>query len=266
MSTKAKCGRVRGWMADAATGSLSETRRGEFEKHIGDCAGCRAEFARMENLLGRIEQNLSAEFSVEPSSRLLANVRQSITAEPQHSTSWVGGHRRFAAAVACTAFASVLLAVIVLQRTNQPTRHYVSHTPVAGSASARIPVPPARVTAVPGDSTSAENVPPRVTAHARSSKPRFAVARQELPPNPRRHNTEPEVIVQPGQMQAILQFVAAARKGQIDAAKALANKQQDAQPLVITPLNTAPLKIAALDADSVRDAVHQSTRDEGTRR
>lgn len=260
MSTKAKCGRVRGWMADAATGSLSETRRGEFEKHIGDCAGCRAEFARMENLLGRIEQNLSAEFSVEPSSRLLANVRQSIAAEPQRSTSWVGGHRRFAAAVACTAFASVLLAVIVLQRTNQPTRHYVSHTPVAGSASARIPVPPARVTAVPGDSTSAENVPPRAPAHARSSKPRFAVARQELPPNPRRHNTEPEVIVQPGQMQAILQFVAEMGRGKINGAAIENGIQESQKPLEIKPLEIAPLDASA----SSSEAPAASSRESGS--
>lgn len=242
MSEMQKCGRVRGWMADAISGLLSDSQRSEFEKHIGDCAACRAEFQRTEKLLGKIDQNLRAALAVAPSPQLLANLRQSIAAEPQRSASWFGGHYRFAAAVACSAFAAVLLAVIVLHRANRPVTNFAPHPKIVNSA-------PAHVTAAPSHSTSAESIPLRPPAHARLSKPRLAVARHELLRNPRHHSTEPEVIVQPGQMQAILQFVAQTRKGEIDGVKIEEGIQAAQKPLEIKPLEIAPLETSEGDTN-----------------
>lgn len=239
-------------MSDAASGSLSDSRRGEFEKHVGDCAACHAEFQRVESLLGRIDQNLRAALAVEPSPQLLANVRQSIAAEPQRSTSWFGSNRRFAA-VACAACAAVLLAVTVLHRGNEPSRHYVSHTRIVNSV-------PARVAPPPGRSASAESIPPGATARSHSNKPRLAVARQGLAMNPR-HDVEPEVIVQPGQMQAILQFVAQMRKGEIDGAKIEEGIQAAQKPLEIKPLEIAPLDTSVSDANEPSAA---SSREPGS--
>jgi len=240
MSEMQKCGRVRGWMADAISGSLSESRRSEFEKHIGDCAACRAEFARMENLLGRIDQSLSAGFSVEPSPQLLANVRQSVAAERQCSRQWLTSSV-WVTAGASAALAAVLIGVGV-RRANQPTGDNASRHAVANSA-------PAHVTAAPSHSTSAESIPLRPPAHARLSKPRLAVARHELLRNPRHHSTEPEVIVQPGQMQAILQFVAQTRKGEIDGVKIEEGIQAAQKPLEIKPLEIAPLETSEGDTN-----------------
>lgn len=241
MSPTAKCGQVRGWMTDAASGSLSDARRGEFEKHVGDCAACHAEFQRVESLLGRIDQNLRAALAVEPSQQLLANVRQSIAAEPQRSRSWLGSNRRFAA-VACAACAAVLLEVTALHRGNEPSRHYVAHTPVVNSVPARVSPPSRR-------SASAESIPPGATARSHSNKPRIAVAHQEFPRNTRLHNSEPEVIVQPGQMQAILQFVAETRSGKINGAQIEEGIKAAEKPLEIKPLNIAPLETSQGDTN-----------------
>src|SRR5690348_878842 len=107
MSDAAKCGRVRGWMTDAASGLLSGVRQSKFEKHIGECAACRSEFARIESLLGRIDQSLRAELAVEPSPKLVLSVRESIAAEEMQkarlTVGWLGWNSWLGAAGVCAA-------------------------------------------------------------------------------------------------------------------------------------------------------------------
>lgn len=52
----------------------------------------------------------------------------------------------------------------------------------------------------------------------------------------------PEVIVEPGQMAAVMQFAQALKNGQIDGAKLLADLKAADQPLKIKPLVIAPLE------------------------
>lgn len=233
----AKCGKVRGWMADAASGSLSESRRGEFEAHIGDCAACRAEFQRTEKLLGKIDQNLRAALAVEPSPQLLANVRQSIAAEPQRSRRWLT--RNVWVTAGASAALAVLLIAVMLHRRNSPQPSYAPRPVIANAAPAHAP-------AAPSHGTSVENIPLRPSTRVHSSKPQLAVARQELATNPRRH-AEPEVIVQPGQMQAILQFVAETRDGKINGGEIEEGIKAAEKPLGIKPLDIAPLETSQGD-------------------
>jgi len=51
----------------------------------------------------------------------------------------------------------------------------------------------------------------------------------------------PEVIVQPGQMEAVMRFAQALNNGQIDGAKLLADLKAADQPLKIEPLKTPEL-------------------------
>ena len=251
MSDAAKCGRVRGWMADAASGSLSDVRRGEFEEHIGDCAACRAEFARIENLLGRIDESLRAELAVEPSPKLVLGVRESIAAETQSTRLTIGWLTRtpwLSAAGVCAAVAALVI-LMLTHRTNRPDGHFAPHPQIATSAPAHLPVAPSR-----SASASRENFPPGAPAHVRVNKPRLAVARNASPRNPRVDSTEPEVIVQPGQIQALMQFVAASEKSQVNAAKVFDEIHRDSKPLVVEPLAITPLKMAALDGDSAQES------------
>jgi len=225
-------------MADAASGVLSGARRGEFEQHIGDCAACRAEFARTENLLGRIDESLRAELAVEPSPKLILGVRERIAAEETQSArltvGWLGRNSWLSAAGVCAA-AAVLLIFMVAHRANRPASNIAPHQQIANSAPPRMPTAPSR-------SASAENIPPRAPAHVRVNKPRLALARRESPRIPRRHSTEPEVIVQPGQMQAVMQFVSEVRKGRINGAEIEKAMKAAEKPLEIKLLEIAPLE------------------------
>jgi hypothetical protein len=241
MSDAAKCGRIRGWMADAASGLLSDVRQSKFEKHIGECAACRSEFARIESLLERIDQSLRAELAVEPSPKLVLSVRESIAAETrstQLTIGWLGRNSWLGASGVCTAVVALLI-FVVAHRANRPAGNFAPRPQISNSAPAHVPVAPSR-------SASAESIPLRAPAHVREIKPRLAFARRESPRIPARQSSEPEVIVQPGQMQAILRFAAAMQRGQIDGAKLLADRTKAAGPLEIKPLTIAPLKIAAL--------------------
>jgi hypothetical protein len=240
MSNAAKCGRVRGWMADAASSSLSEARRREFERHVGNCAACRAEFVRMENLLGQIDQSLRTDFAVEPSPHLSLRVREGIVAETQSArltNGWLGRNSWLSAAGVCVAMAALLI-VVIAHRANRPGSNFVQHQQIVNSAPAHVPPAPSR-------SASAENAPPRAPAHVRVSKPHLAVARNESPRNPRRQNTKPEIIIQPGQMQAILQFVTETRNGKINGGEIEEGIKAAERPLEIKPLNIAPLDASA---------------------
>jgi len=245
MSDAAKCGRVRGWMTDAASGLLSGVRQSKFEKHIGECAACRTEFVRVENLLGRIDESVRAQLAVEPSPKLVLSVRESIAAETQSARLTAGWLRRnswLGAAGVCAAVAALLI-LMVTHRANRPAANFAQHPQIANSAPTREPVPPSR-------SASAENVPPRATAHIRINKPRLAVARRESPRIPL-HRSEPEVIVQSGQMQAVMQFVAEVRKGRINGAEIEKAIKAAEKPLEIKPLKIAPL--AASEGDTNQD-------------
>jgi hypothetical protein len=225
-------------MADAASGSLSEARRGEFDEHIGDCVACRAEFARIESLLGRIDQSLRAELAVEPSPKLVLSVRESIAAEETQkarlAAGWLGWNSWLSAAGVCAVVVALLI-FMVAHRANRPDGHFAAHPQIANAAPARVPEPPRR-------SASAENTPLRAPAHVREIKPRLAFARRESPRIPAHQSTEPEVIVQPGQMQAILQFVAEMQKGKVNGTEIEEGMKAAEKPLEIKPLNIAPLE------------------------
>lgn len=257
MLPTAQCGRVRVWMSDAACGSLSESRRGEFEEHIGDCAACRAEFQRMENLLGKIDQSLRATLSVEPSPQLLSNVRHELAAQPRREASWIGKNRWLAPAGACAALA-VLLIAVALHRGNQQQRSYALHPPVVNSARARVPAAP--TSSAP---ESAKHIAPVNSSRRHARHPELALAHQVRPRNSSCHAKRemPEVIVQPGQMQAILQFVAEMQNGKINGAEIVRGIQEAQKPLQIKPLEIAPLDASANDSNETPAA---SSREPGS--
>ena len=262
MSDAAKCGRVRGWMADAASGLLSDARHGEFEKHIGDCAACRVEFARIENLVERIDESLRTELALEPSPKLVLVVRESIAAEPQSPAGWLTRNSWLSAGVCATVAA--LLIFVVAHRANRAVGKLAPQAQIANSVREMIPGLPARVTAAPSRSAPAENVPPRATARAHSGKSRLAVAREELPHNPHSRHSEPEVIVQPGQMQAILQFVAEMQNGKINGVAIEKGIQEAQKPLEIKPLEITPLDASAGESSDPRaTSSHESGSSNG---
>ncbi|MGB6077170.1 MAG: zf-HC2 domain-containing protein [Candidatus Acidiferrales bacterium] len=233
------CARFREIMADAADAALSGSLRADFDAHLRDCAACREEFGRMRTLLQAINATLSSTVAAEPSPQLLASVRQRITEQPQpHRTpSWLPRSAWLTTAGASAALAILLFAVRTTHKFNQSPRGSVPNQVASLSTLNQPTVPPTRG---PIASTASTERRKSATMLARHSSPR--TLRYSAP--------EPEVIVEPGQMQAIFQLVGAAQRGQIDGAELLADEEKVAEPLEIKPLTIAPLQIVGLKDES----------------
>lgn len=232
------CAQIRERMFDAASNSLSASVRVAFDTHLGDCAACAEEFRKVQTLAQAIDQGLSASLSVEPSPRLIGNVRRQIIAQPYRATWSRQWSTWLTAAGACAALAILILTVRSAREFSRPTAD--DH----GAASINAPL------------TSKPTVHRRVNAAMQAPaavqprRPARAVVTHVARRAPHQNAAEPEIIVEPGQMQAILRFVAATQSGQIDGARLLIDQKNTAEPLEIKPLMIAPLKIEPLNADS----------------
>ena len=228
------CARFRESMLDAASGAPPGSLRADFDAHARDCAACREEFQRVQALLRSIDDGVRTSLAVEPSPQLVARVRQQLAAQSAPAPAWWSRNAWIAAAGACAALATLLLVARTLHRFDQP---HVGHaaSPVAVFLTpSRSPMATSRRPVV----ESARTIPPRKSARHSSLR------------TPRPSAPEPQVIVEPGQMQAILQLVAAEQRGQIDGAKLLAGEKKAVAPLEIQPLTIAPLQIATLKDES----------------
>lgn len=224
------CERYRSWMTDAAADELPENRRTELENHARECAACRQELQRVRALLAAINLGVTAQAAAEPSPRLMEQLRQRIRDEASVVSWW---NARWVPALACAAVLIVAASVWTLwPRTG--ARHEMTASSVAPS-----PVQAVRPTAV---KTTAK---PKITPERRGSM--VALARPAPRLNARRIKRHPsapeipEVIVQPGQMEAVMRFAQALNSGQIDGAKLLADLKAADQPLEIKPLETPEL-------------------------
>ncbi|MGB6821730.1 MAG: zf-HC2 domain-containing protein [Candidatus Acidiferrales bacterium] len=224
------CERYQSWMTDAAADELQENRRTELENHVRECSACRQELQRVRTLMDAIDLGVTAQAAAEPSPRLMEQVRQRIRDEAPVAPWW---NARWVPAVACTAVLIVAASVWALW-----PRSGAWHDVTASSASPS-PVQAVRPAAV---ETTAN---PKITPERHGSVVAFARPARRL--NARRMKLHlsapeiPEVIVLPGQMEAVMQFAQALNSGQIDGAKLLADLKAADQPLKIKPLETPEL-------------------------
>ena len=240
------CARFRESMVEAASGALPGSLHPDFDAHIRQCVSCQQELRRVQTLLQAIDETVSASIAAEPSPQLIANVRQRIAAQPTPAPAWRSGNAWLAAAGACAALAILLFVA--------GTLHRVIPSRADRPASPLVSLPPNHSLTPPA--------PGRHVESARTILPRKPVlmvrASVGASHNPAR---KPEIIVEPGQMQAILQLVAATQRGQIDGAKLLADEKKTTEPLEIEPLTIAPLQIAALKDESGSSAPDSSGDD-----
>lgn len=224
-------------MPDAASEALSGNLRIDFEDHLRECAACREEFSRVQALMCAIDEGVSASVAAEPSPQFVAGVRQRIAWQPSRASIWSSRQAWLTAAAACAVLAVFLLAARALRKTPQPLHANVSR-PVASPPAYLAPSPNS------GGQESVASVP---------SRPRTLLAAHRVPPRVLRHSaTEPQVIIEPGQMREVLQLVAATQRAQIDGANLLNSEKKAAEPLEIKPIVIAPLRISALEDEAER--------------
>ena len=227
------CERYKVSLADAALGELEPAPEAELRAHLENCAACRAAFDAERRLVAAIDWGVAASVAAEPSPELAARVRQRIEAvrvpaRPWFAGSWIGRW------VPAAAGALVVLALVTMwlarreparpgtpeSAKNVPSQHH-------SQSGARVPD---------------ESVTPRVrpVGSAAGSRRPHIVRKVVL------KAAEAEVLVPPGQREAILQLYEAVRSRRADAASLLA-KRGSLEPVA---LKIAPLEVAALDLDS----------------
>jgi hypothetical protein len=233
------CARARESMADAAAGALVSNRV-DFDVHLRGCPACREEFCRTQALLQSIDRFVSASVAPEPSPQLNANVRQAIAEQPARESGRWPRSAWLTAAGVCAVLAICFLAVRTLHDTHEIAPRFAANPASASpvpdhNAAAPTPVPPVQLA-----NSAAPHKPAPAARHV-SARARHEVA-------------EAVVVVEPGQIQAIFDLVAATRRGRIDGNELLAGRKKMAEPLEIQPLTIAPLQIATLTDESEHSA------------
>ena len=224
------CEQYRSWTMDAAADELPENRRTELETHARECPACRQELQRVRTLFAAINLGVIEQTAVEPSPTLMEQVRQRIRDEAPVAAWW---NARWVPALACAAVLIVAASVWTLWPRTATRRELAANSAPPSSVQA---VRPAAVRTI---------ARPKITPERRGSM--VALARPVRKPNARRIERQsrvpdvPEVVVQPGQMEAVMQFAQALNNGQIDGAKLLADLKAADQPLKIKPLETPEL-------------------------
>ena len=233
------CERYRDWMTDAAVDELPENRRTELESHARECAACRQELQRVRTLFAAIDLGVTAQSAAEPSPRLMEQVRQRVRDEAPVASWW---NARWVPAVACAAVLIVAASVWTLwPRTG---RHELTATS-ARTLPAQAVRPAAVVTANPRITPERRESIVALARPARRLNARRIVRQRAAPEIPE----VPEVIVEPGQMEAVMQFARMLNSGQIDGAKLLADLKAPDKPLEVQPLEIKPLETPELAGD-----------------
>jgi hypothetical protein len=240
------CERSRAMMAEAAAEAISARRRVELDGHLGSCASCRAEFERVRALLNAIDQSVVARAGLQDEPEVVGRLRQRIAEEAERSAAKVteasnGFRSWWATAAACAAVAVLGLAVwVILPQKNSPQPITSVKQP---AAITQVEIKPSSPGAIPSIAETPH--PPRNSGGLHAG--RIDAGRPRRMGNGAAMPAIPNVIVQPGQMQAILQLEAAIQSGKVDGTQLKlagngVNQPIDIKPLTITPLDSAAMR------------------------
>jgi hypothetical protein len=240
------CERCREQLAEVAAGAPVPAG---VEAHLGACEPCRAELAALRQALAVAEREMTELLAAEPSPGMAVRIRRAV-AEAEPAPGWRFGWLWPVAAGA--AMALVALAVWVGRAPSPAPRATVAPSVLSQAGSARVaeslgtPVI-SRDYDRPGPEGSA--VPPvdpsHIDAAARArgdSGPTRSHARSRhvVPP-------EPQVLVPPGEEEALVQFVALVHRERLAPPAFGAAGQPSAALAELAPIDIEPLEIVPLD-------------------
>lgn len=229
-----------GWIDDAAVGTLESRLERELLAHAGECDACREAYQHAREVAALIDRGMQSLVAGEPSPHLAARLRGRIAEErPAPHFAWLTWAPVAAGLLAATALA-VLWIVLAPGRTNLPPK---SIRPSAAVASTIPPVAHAPAEPARGP---AERDRSYLTTGQRHSSPQL-VAQRRRGIQRTYSPAEPEVLVPPGQLEAVMQLAADIRSGRIDGKQLVAeqaNEQAEVQkPIDIQRMEIKPIEI-----------------------
>jgi hypothetical protein len=236
-------------LADVAAGLPAPVR---LEAHLGSCEACRTELAALRQALAVADAEMAGLLSVEPSPELAVRIREAV-AETEASPGWRLGWLWPAAAAAAT-----LLVALAVGRGRGPgptpePRVAVDARPPQ-SAGGTGGAGSAGETVIPGADRQLAGPPEDgpVTSRSSGQAKRRGVrgpggslgTRQAGVP---RDDRGPEVLVPPGETEALLRFVALVHRERLAPAALAAAGQPSADLAELTTIDIKPLEIVPLD-------------------
>ena len=254
-------------LLDAALGPLAPERERDLHAHIAQCEPCRKAYQHACDLSALVDRGVASLVAGEPSPHFAARLRARIANEqPEPRFAWLEW-KPVAAALALASVLAVAGIVWITTHRNPAPTAVSSAREIASVRTASSPVGPAAnphsgtpAGSQPRSSLSAR--PPTEHGRAGSSQPAqpgdVAVARlvPRRPGADRRANSlaEPEVIVPPGQLEAVMQLAAAIRSGRIDGKQLLAAQKDMDKPIDIPPLEIKPIQIPPVGSETTNVA------------
>jgi hypothetical protein len=246
------CERYASTLADAAAGGVVTA---EVEAHLGSCASCRAELATLREALGLADAELRTIASAEPSPSLQARIRRAVAEEDASATTtWRWLWPAMAAALLLLAVAAGLWRVgglapppRIAAATLSPTSTAPS-PPEPSAASRAADVSPrgaAPIGQSPRGAASASG--DEGSARATDSSRHVSAASLGTTRPRRRLPAEPEVLVPPGQQEALLRFVALVHREHLAPRSLMAAGEPSADLVEPKSLQIQPLEIVPLD-------------------
>ncbi len=226
------CQRYQSWITDEALGALAKNRERELLAHAAECAACRAALNRTRVLHQAIDLGMAETVSAEPSAELTARVRQRIAEPPEPARA------RLAAFFPAVAGALALAALLALWlRPQAPPR-----PPGAATQSHDV----ATAGQIPSQPTATIHRPPAELLRDSGGEP--AEANHSAG---RTQNPAPafEVLVPPGELQAVVQFAAALNSAGVVRAQLKTNMEEPRTPLDVKSLEFPALEVTKLEED-----------------
>jgi anti-sigma factor RsiW len=230
------CEKYRDWTMDAALDALGPERKREFVAHAALCESCRAKYELAGEAVAAVDQGVGSVVAGEPSPHFAARLRARMAEEQSTSRRAWPTWKPAAAALVVAA----VLAIVVI---SSAPRHHNSALQTTRSAP--------ETAAVERHETA--EMPERPTANQVRVRRGYRTAGRH-----RSEPTQPEVLVPPGQFEAVLQLAAEIRSGRIDGKQLIAANQEMDKPLEIRPIVIAALEKPKSDAN-VPEAPADST-------
>jgi hypothetical protein len=215
------CEKYQEWMTDAALGALQAER--ELLAHAAECQACGEAYRKARELAAFVDRGVESLVAGEASPYFASRLRTRIAGErAPASFAWLGW-KPIAVGLLVAAFTGVLVV------SRRPLRQDPEPVPVRAEVGASSN--PTRNVQVRRDyrGSGAGEATVIQPVLRRSDAGRQAILQQ------------PEVLVPPGQIDAILQFARAVRSGEIDGQQLLAAQEEAEKPLEIAPIEIAPL-------------------------
>jgi hypothetical protein len=226
------CDRHHEALIEVALGARELHPGSELSAHLAGCTNCRSELDAQRRLAAAIDSGVAASVDAEPSPAFAARVHQRIAAETAPAPAWWQGIRTAWMPLAVGVLTVVLLAFWLARRQPIPPPH-------PGPEIARVQQPSTPMTS---QASSNLGTPPHGNAASVSVHTSRSPHDRRVLQTPR--TNDPEVIVFPGEREAVLKFYTIVRNGRTDAS-ALVVPASDT--LEIKDLKIAPLEVPALD-------------------